>query len=148
MPVPRLDHGALDSAEFGARLSRTIPGLLRFRLRTSAELKHLAQQARAGRSQLTSERMRETHCCIATSGLLLPPARRYLSVRKRRIPGRSARTTKGWSMFLAKLIRLYRSWRTYERSMSELNRLDDRELADIGISRAEIAAVAWGERHR
>jgi len=51
-------------------------------------------------------------------------------------------------MFLAKLIRLYRSWRTYERSMSELNRLDDRELADIGISRAEIAAVAWGERHR
>jgi uncharacterized protein YjiS (DUF1127 family) len=51
-------------------------------------------------------------------------------------------------MFLAKLIRLYRSWRTYERSLSELNRLDDRELADIGISRAEIPAVAWGVRRR
>jgi len=51
-------------------------------------------------------------------------------------------------MFLAKLIRLYRSWRNYERSMSELTRLDDRELADIGISRAEIPAVAWGVRRR
>jgi uncharacterized protein YjiS (DUF1127 family) len=51
-------------------------------------------------------------------------------------------------MILAKLIRLYRAWRNYERSMSELTRLDDRELADIGISRAEIPAVAWGARRR
>ena len=51
-------------------------------------------------------------------------------------------------MFLAKLIRLYRAWRNYERSLSELSRLDDRELADIGISRAEIPAVAWGARRR
>ena len=51
-------------------------------------------------------------------------------------------------MFLAKLIRLYRCWRKYERSMSELSRLDDRELADIGISRAEITAVARGVRRR
>jgi uncharacterized protein YjiS (DUF1127 family) len=51
-------------------------------------------------------------------------------------------------MILAKLIRLYRAWRNYERSMSELSRLDDRELADIGISRAEISAVAWGAKHR
>ena len=28
-------------------------------------------------------------------------------------------------MILAKLIRMYRSWRTYERSISELNRLDE-----------------------
>ena len=51
-------------------------------------------------------------------------------------------------MFLAKLIRLYRAWRNYERSISELSRLDDRELADIGISRAEIPAVAWGAKRR
>ena len=51
-------------------------------------------------------------------------------------------------MFLAKLIRLYRAWRSYEQSMSELSRLDDRELADIGISRAEIRAVAWGAKRR
>ena len=51
-------------------------------------------------------------------------------------------------MLLAKLIRLYRSWRNYERSLSELSRLDDRELADIGITRAEIPAVAWGAKRR
>jgi uncharacterized protein YjiS (DUF1127 family) len=51
-------------------------------------------------------------------------------------------------MFLAKLIRLYRAWRSYERSLSELSRLDDRELADIGISRSEIPAVAWGVKRR
>jgi uncharacterized protein YjiS (DUF1127 family) len=51
-------------------------------------------------------------------------------------------------MFLARLIHAYRSWRSYERSLSELSRLDDRELADIGISRAEIPAVAWGARRR
>jgi uncharacterized protein YjiS (DUF1127 family) len=51
-------------------------------------------------------------------------------------------------MILAKLIRMYQAWRSYERSMSELGRLDDRELADIGISRAEILAVAWGARRR
>ena len=51
-------------------------------------------------------------------------------------------------MFLARLIHAYRNWRNYERSMSELSRLDDRELADIGISRAEIPAVAWGAKRR
>jgi uncharacterized protein YjiS (DUF1127 family) len=51
-------------------------------------------------------------------------------------------------MFLAKLIRLFRAWRSYERSMHELSRLDDRELADIGITRAEIRAVAWGATRR
>jgi uncharacterized protein YjiS (DUF1127 family) len=51
-------------------------------------------------------------------------------------------------MILAKLIRLYRAWRSYERSMHELSRLDDRELADIGISRSEIPAVAWGAVRR
>jgi uncharacterized protein YjiS (DUF1127 family) len=51
-------------------------------------------------------------------------------------------------MILAKLIRLYRAWRNYERSLTELSRLDDRELADIGISRAEIPAVAWGAKRR
>ena len=51
-------------------------------------------------------------------------------------------------MFLAKLIRLYRAWRDYHRSLSELSRLDDRELADIGINRAEIRAVARGAVRR
>src|SRR5262249_56159287 len=97
---------------------------------------------------MAGEPMHQAHCCAATIGLTLPQRRGYLSLRKGRIPGLSATTTKGWTMFLAKLIQLYRSWRSYERSMSELSRLDDRELADIGISRAEIPAVASGAKRR
>jgi uncharacterized protein YjiS (DUF1127 family) len=47
------------------------------------------------------------------------------------------------SMIISRLIRLVRSWWRYNESVRELARLNDRELADIGISRSEIAAVAW-----
>jgi uncharacterized protein YjiS (DUF1127 family) len=46
-------------------------------------------------------------------------------------------------MFLTHLINAFQQWRRYNRSLSELNRLGDRELADIGISRADIPRVAW-----
>ncbi len=48
---------------------------------------------------------------------------------------------------LASLVRFFREWRRYNQSMSELNRLGDRELADIGISRSEIQRVAWNAAH-
>lgn len=51
-------------------------------------------------------------------------------------------------MFVAKLIRLFRSWRSYQRSMRELSALNDRELTDIGLNRAEIRAVARGYARR
>jgi len=54
-------------------------------------------------------------------------------------------------MFLAKLIRLFRAWRGYARSVRELSTLSDRELADIGVHRSEIPAVARayaGRSHR
>jgi uncharacterized protein YjiS (DUF1127 family) len=41
------------------------------------------------------------------------------------------------------LVRLIREWKRYSRSINELNRLGDRELADIGISRSDIQRVAW-----
>ncbi len=44
---------------------------------------------------------------------------------------------------LASIIRLIREWRRYQQSVNELNRLGDRELADIGISRSDIPRVAW-----
>ncbi len=44
---------------------------------------------------------------------------------------------------LAAIVRFFREWRRYSQSMSELNRLGDRELADIGISRSDIPRVAW-----
>ena len=46
-------------------------------------------------------------------------------------------------MFLANLVRFLRQWRAYDASLRELNRLGDRELADIGISRSDITRVAW-----
>ena len=40
------------------------------------------------------------------------------------------------------LIRNYRNWRRYRDTVKELDRLSNRELSDLGISRAEIEAVA------
>ena len=46
-------------------------------------------------------------------------------------------------MLLANILRALRSWRKFNASLRELNRLGDRELADIGISRSDIPRVAW-----
>lgn len=40
------------------------------------------------------------------------------------------------------LIRNYRNWRRYRDTVNELSRLSNRELNDLGISRADITAVA------
>jgi uncharacterized protein YjiS (DUF1127 family) len=48
---------------------------------------------------------------------------------------------------LAALVSFIREYRSYTRSLSELNRLGDRELADIGISRSDIPRVAWDAAH-
>ncbi len=48
---------------------------------------------------------------------------------------------------LATIVRFFREWRRYNQSLSELNRLGDRELADIGISRSDIPRVAWNAAH-
>jgi uncharacterized protein YjiS (DUF1127 family) len=50
-------------------------------------------------------------------------------------------------MFAA-IVRLVREWKRYNQSLSELNRLGDRELADIGISRSDIPRVAWSASHQ
>lgn len=46
-------------------------------------------------------------------------------------------------MFLSHIVHLIRRWRRYDANLRELSRLGDRELADIGINRSEIARVAW-----
>ena len=46
-------------------------------------------------------------------------------------------------MILSRFIRLLRTWWRYNESVRELARLNDRELADIGISRSDIPRVAW-----
>jgi len=45
-------------------------------------------------------------------------------------------------MFLTRLVHAFQAWRRYDQSVRELSRLDDRELADIGISRSDIPRVA------
>ena len=45
-------------------------------------------------------------------------------------------------MILGYLARLYRQWRGYNRTYSELMRLDDRTLADISVTRGSIDAIA------
>lgn len=45
-------------------------------------------------------------------------------------------------MFAA-IVRFIREWKRYNQSLTELSRLGDRELADIGITRSDIPNVAW-----
>jgi uncharacterized protein YjiS (DUF1127 family) len=48
----------------------------------------------------------------------------------------------------ANIVRFIREWKRYNQSLSELSRLGDRELADIGISRSDIPRVARNAAHR
>ena len=77
------------------------------------------------------------HYCFSFGGIRLfsgsveSPATRRLEEQRKRT-----------AMF-ASIVRLIRSWNSYNRSLNELSRLGDRELADIGISRSDIVRVAW-----
>lgn len=48
---------------------------------------------------------------------------------------------------LMSLIRMIQAFRDYQRNLNELSRLSDRELADIGLDRADIPRVAAGAYH-
>ena len=45
---------------------------------------------------------------------------------------------------LLSLIRMIQAFRDYRRNLDELSQLSDRELADIGLDRADIPRVAAG----
>ena len=45
---------------------------------------------------------------------------------------------------LLSLIRMIQAFRDYQRNVDELSQLSDRELADIGLDRSDIARVAAG----
>jgi uncharacterized protein YjiS (DUF1127 family) len=72
--------------------------------------------------------------------LLVEPQGHYVGFRKQEIPPCSERVN---AMFLSHIVGVYRQWRRYNQSLRELNRLGDRELADIGITRGDIPRVAW-----
>ncbi|HEX4044004.1 MAG TPA: DUF1127 domain-containing protein [Xanthobacteraceae bacterium] len=45
------------------------------------------------------------------------------------------------------IVRFLHAWKRYGVAMDELAHLSDRELADIGITRADIPRIAWEESH-
>ena len=49
---------------------------------------------------------------------------------------------------LTTFLRFLQSWKRYNASLNELSRLDDRELADIGLNRSDIPRVAWDQATR
>jgi len=86
------------------------------------------------------------HCCDATSVLLQCIIGAYVPVIT---TGDSPLDTKGLTtMFLTHLVAIFQQWRRYNESLRELNRLGDRELADIGITRGDIPRVAWESAER
>lgn len=78
--------------------------------------------------------MRPAHCRYAGLHLKNGPAGHHLWVAIMHEP--KTYETK------MNLIRNYRNWRRYRDTVNELSRLTNRELSDLGISRAEIHAVA------
>jgi uncharacterized protein YjiS (DUF1127 family) len=89
--------------------------------------------------------MRFTHCCGAT--LLLFDAANIPMFRPTDSPASAGLKRKRKAMFAA-IVRFVREWKKYNRSLIELSRLGDRELADIGISRSDIHRVAWNAAQR
>jgi uncharacterized protein YjiS (DUF1127 family) len=90
--------------------------------------------------------MQPVQCCVAATSLLPEPSEDYLLVIKTGdslLPPQMVNT-----MFLTHLVGVFRQWRRYNQSLRELNRLGDRELADIGITRGDIPRVAWDSSER
>jgi uncharacterized protein YjiS (DUF1127 family) len=55
---------------------------------------------------------------------------------------------RGETIMLVAILNFLRAWRRYNVSLRELNSLDDRELADIGITRSDIPRIAWENSER
>jgi len=72
----------------------------------------------------------------------------HFELKNESFPALAAGFERKVPMFIAKLIGWYRMWSRYERGVRELSQLSDRELADIGVTRSEIAAIAWHDAHR
>jgi uncharacterized protein YjiS (DUF1127 family) len=81
--------------------------------------------------------------CIATSELLQCNNLTYIHFNDEDLLQRLNRNFKEITMLLS-LIRMIQAFRDYQRNVSELSQLSDRELADIGLDRSDIPRVAAG----
>ena len=82
--------------------------------------------------------MHNTHCCHATFALQGGEAVAYLHI----VPKEQRSEPKDETSTEMNLIRNYRNWRRYRETVTELSRLTNRELQDLGISRGDIPFVA------
>ena len=89
--------------------------------------------------------MHMAQCCSATDSLPRNLRQAYFISRKQGIFPCPERVN---AMFLSHLLGVYRQWRRYNQSLRELNRLGDRDLADIGINRGDIPRVALENSER
>lgn len=48
---------------------------------------------------------------------------------------------------LLSIVRFLHAWKRYGAAVKELSTLNDRELADIGITRSDIPRIAWEHAH-
>jgi uncharacterized protein YjiS (DUF1127 family) len=83
--------------------------------------------------------------CIAPSELLHRNMSFYIHSTMR-LP-RAESIIQGDYPMLLSLIRMIQAFRDYQRNVSELSQLSDRELADIGLDRSDIPRVAAGTYH-
>ena len=65
-----------------------------------------------------------------------------------RFTGHGPELTRKRNVMLTAIVRFIQQWKRYNQSLSELSRLGDRELADIGISRSDIPRLAWNAAHQ
>lgn len=81
--------------------------------------------------------------CTATSELLHCGILIYIHFNDEAFLQGLNRNYKETTMLLS-LIRMIQAFRDYQRNVSELSQLSDRELADIGLDRSDIPRVAAG----
>lgn len=82
--------------------------------------------------------MRISRSCTAAFGVVVWERGAYMLHRKTTSKG----VGKERKTMLLAIVRFLQDYREFNRNLRELSRLDDRELADIGITRADIPRVA------
>ena len=82
--------------------------------------------------------------CTAALELLQCGMTLYIHFNDKAFPQELNRKTRRLIMLLS-LIRMIQAFRDYQRNVSELSQLSDRELADIGLDRSDIPRVAAGQ---
>jgi uncharacterized protein YjiS (DUF1127 family) len=87
--------------------------------------------------------MRFRLSCTAALELLQCTSLTYIHFNDEALPKAESQLQGDYPMLLS-LIRMIQAFRDYQRNVSELSQLSDRELADIGLDRSDIPRVAAG----